>query len=335
MSKRDLLKKVFMNEKAERVPVGFWFHFTEDEARDGFKHPEMFKATIEGEKKFYTEFQPDFIKIMSDGFFHFPCENFTNAQTIADIKNVKPLNENHPWIEKQIECVKILTRYWGNDIYSFYNIFAPATLFRFGHYNHNKNQNADKLLADLILEDSEAVLRAFNIVTQANAVLTRRIIREGGADGIYYSTQDPADTRITEQGRQALFAACDKALLEHAASCAEFNILHICGYAGYKNNLSHFAEYPATAINWATKVEQVSLSEGKKLFGGRCVIGGFGNTVNDILYKGSKAEIEAETKRLIAEAGTSGIVIGADCTVPRTIDLQHLEWVATVTPTLV
>jgi uroporphyrinogen decarboxylase len=137
--------------------------------------------------------------------------------------------------------------------------------------------------------------------------------------------------RVNEQLRQALFVGCDKAILEHAASYGRFNILHICGYAGYKNNLSQFVDYPASAVNWASKVENVSLPEGKKLFGGRCVIGGFGNTVNDILYKGSKAEIEAETKRLIAEAGTSGIVIGADCTVPRTIDMKHLEWVAAAT----
>ena len=31
-SKRDLVLKAFNNEKTERVPVGFWFHFAKDES---------------------------------------------------------------------------------------------------------------------------------------------------------------------------------------------------------------------------------------------------------------------------------------------------------------
>ena len=57
------------------------------------------------------------------------------------------------------------------------------------------------------------------------------------------------------------------------------------------------------------------------------VIGGFGNTVNDLLYKGTKEEIQAEAKKLIAEAGRTGVILGADCTVPRDISLDRLEWV--------
>jgi uroporphyrinogen decarboxylase len=68
------------------------------------------------------------------------------------------------------------------------------------------------------------------------------------------------------------------------------------------------------------------------LFGGKPVIGGFGNTVNDILYRGAKEEIEAETRRLLNDyaksgAGTKGVVLGADCTIPRDTDYDHLRWV--------
>jgi uroporphyrinogen decarboxylase len=325
MTKRDLIEKTFANEKTERVPVGFWFHFVDDEARDGFTHPEMFKASLEGQKRYFDEFQPDFVKIMSDGFFHYPDEHFTNAQTVADLAKVAPLDACHPWIEKQVEHVTTLTRHFGPDVCGFYNIFAPATLFRFGHYNHNKAQNADTLLADLVLQDRAVVERAFAVVERANICVARRVVEEGGAGGIYYSTQDPADPRIDEAARQSLFVAPDLAILGAAPGAR--NILHICGYAGYKNDLSHFAGYPAAAVNWASVVENVSLAEGKERFGGRCVIGGFGNTVNDILYSGDKERIEAETRRLVRDAGTRGVIIGADCTVPRTIDMKRLQWV--------
>jgi uroporphyrinogen decarboxylase len=331
MTKRDLMTKVFNNEQAERTPVGFWFHFAEDELLDGFRHEGMFEQNIEGEIKFFKEFQPDFIKIMTDGFFVYPDEHFTNAQSIDDLKKVVSIGKDHPWMDKQVEYAKTLFGVFGKDIFTFYNIFAPPTLFRFGHYdhnkNHNKNQDADKLLSDLILEDARAVSKTFEIVANDCAVLAQRIISEAKIDGIYYSTQDPTDKNINEALRQTIYVNNDMIILNAAAALSRYNILHICGYAGYKNNLTHFVDYPAQIINWASVVEGVPLSTGKKLFNGKPVIGGFGNTKNDILYKGSQSEIEAETARLIKDAGTTGVILGADCTVPRDINLQHLKWV--------
>jgi uroporphyrinogen decarboxylase len=57
------------------------------------------------------------------------------------------------------------------------------------------------------------------------------------------------------------------------------------------------------------------------------VIGGFDNTAAGVLYKGSRAEIEAETDRILKESGRIGVALGADCTLPRDIKLEHLEWV--------
>lgn len=91
--------------------------------------------------------------------------------------------------------------------------------------------------------------------------------------------------------------------------------------------MSWYTDYPAKAINWAAVVEGVPLEEGKRLFGGKAVIGGFGNLDNEILYTGTKEEIQAETKRLLAAAGRTGVILGADCTVPRDTDWKHFEWV--------
>lgn len=321
------MARVFNNERAARVPLGFWYHFADDELLDGFKHSGIFEKNIEGEIQFFNGFHPDFIKIMTDGFFVYPDENFTNAQSINDLKKVISIGKEHPWIEKQVEYAKTLYGIFGKDIFSFYNIFAPATLFRFGHYNFDKNQDADNLLSRLIAQDASVVTRAFDIVAHDSAILAQRIISEAQIDGIYYSTQDPADKTLSEALRQSIFVSNDMTVLNAAVSLSAYNILHICGYAGYKNKLEHFIDYPAQIINWASVVEKVPLSAGKKLFNGKPVIGGFGNTKNDILWRGSRAEVEAETERLINDAGTAGVVLGADCTVPRGIDTRRFEWV--------
>ena len=46
-----------------------------------------------------------------------------------------------------------------------------------------------------------------------------------------------------------------------------------------------------------------------------------------VLYSGSKTEVQAETRRLVEKAGRKGVILGADCTVPRDIDWQRLDWV--------
>ncbi len=68
------------------------------------------------------------------------------------------------------------------------------------------------------------------------------------------------------------------------------------------------------------------LGEGKKLFSGRVMRGGFNNSRNGILYSGDKEEIQAYVRDLISEAGTKGVILGADCTVPRDIPYEHLNW---------
>lgn len=46
-----------------------------------------------------------------------------------------------------------------------------------------------------------------------------------------------------------------------------------------------------------------------------------------MIYRGSREEIEEETKKILDEVGTTGVILGADCTIPRDTDVNHLAWV--------
>ncbi|GMO48085.1 MAG: uroporphyrinogen decarboxylase family protein [Treponemataceae bacterium] len=321
--KRELALKVLRNESAERTPVGFWFHFLENPSEaDALKNPEFFKANIAGHRKFYTEFKPDVVKIMSDGLFIYPNEAFLTAKTPSDLARVKPLGKNHPWVEKQAELVREVTSIFKGEVMSFYNIFAPATLFKI---LRGGGTAAADTLAGFIKADKAAVRNALNVAAEDIAQVARRVIREGGADGIYYSTQDVAG--LDGAARDEAVRPSDEIVLKSAGELSEFNILHICGYEGHRNELARYADYPAQIFNWAAAVEGVPLGEGKKLFGGKPVIGGFGNTENDVLYNGSREAVAAETAKILAEAGRAGVILGADCTVPPDINYERFEWV--------
>jgi uroporphyrinogen decarboxylase len=335
MNKREWVLGVLRNEvRGEGVPLGFWFHFVPDELTDTFAFPEILEENIRGHQKFYRDFQPDLVKIMTDGFFIYPNREFQIARTAADLRKLKPIGADHPWIEKQVEFARTLTGIFGGEVLCFYNIFSPATIFKFVRLGSGEFRasglSADAVLAEFIREEPETVRRALAVAAEDLSVLARRVIEEGGADGIYLSAQDLEHIPVAAQ--QAILAPADIAVLEAANAARSragkpLNILHICGYEGHRNDLNHFTGYPAQAVNWAVVFEGISLGQGKRIFGGRPVIGGFDNTAGGLLYRGTEAEIKAETRRLIGEAGETGLVLGADCTLPRDIELRRLQWV--------
>ena len=69
-SKRELVLRAIRGEEVERVPVGFWFHFvTLEEKGQGLNNPRIFQKSVEGHRQYVERIHPDFVKIMSDGFF--------------------------------------------------------------------------------------------------------------------------------------------------------------------------------------------------------------------------------------------------------------------------
>ena len=106
-TKRELVSRVFHNEKAERVPVGFWFHFLQgQDFNDGLNDPQILQKNLAGHKKFAEDFDPDFVKIMTDGFFSLPID-YSGIQSTEDLKNLKPVPKEHPFFAKNVEDVKL------------------------------------------------------------------------------------------------------------------------------------------------------------------------------------------------------------------------------------
>jgi uroporphyrinogen decarboxylase len=325
MSSRELIFAALGNKAVERTPVGFWYHFTENPGADVFTHKEMWDQNLNGHRKFFKEFKPDVVKIMSDGFFVYPHPLLGTAKSARELAaGLQPVGANHPWVEKQVELVKTLTAGFAGTP-AFYNLFAPATLFRIARTA--AGQNGDTVLADFLAEDAAALAAALAVVASDLELVAKRVIQEGKADGIYLSAKDIQDSRVTGEVHGESIAPSETSILRAAKAAGGTNLLHVCGYRGNRNTLSHFTSYPADAVNWAVTVEGVSLAEGKKLFGGKPVIGGFDNTDQGVLYKGTKAEVEAETRRIIGESGRVGVIVGADCTIPADIATERLNWV--------
>lgn len=173
----------------------------------------------------------------------------------------------------------------------------------------------------------EAVCHAFEVIGEDIKSLIKGVIEEAGCTGIYYCVQNAEEFRFTAEEYKKIVTPAELAVLEYANTLSDNNILHCCGWAGDKNRIEVWKDYPARAVNWAVYVENLSLKDGKNYFGGRCVLGGFDNRKTGVLYSGSKQAIKDETKRLLEETGTVGVILGGDCTVPSDIDHERFSWV--------
>lgn len=176
-------------------------------------------------------------------------------------------------------------------------------------------------------ENPEAVMHAFDVIAEDAITLSTRLIQEAGCDGIYYCVQNAEEYRFTAEEYRRLVTPSDRKVLEAVNKVSENNILHCCGWAGDKNRIEVWQDYPAKVINWAVFVEGMSMKEGKEFFGGKCVLGGFDNRPQGVLYQGPKEAIQEFTRNLVEETGTTGFMIGADCTLPRDINKDHFTWV--------
>ena len=319
MSKRQFVLDALDQKKVERVPVGFWYHFAFDELY--VDSPAVLQKNLEGHQRFYDGFHPDFVKIMSDGYFTYPHPVISKIRSAADLKELKAIDPKD-WIDRQVALVKeVARRFDDHAIALFYNVFCPATYLKW------QLEQQGVGLGNLIREDADAVAEALNEIGKDVAKLAEAVITEGGADGIYFSFQNIQDAELSKDEYLKYIAPSELAVLDAANRAGDYNILHICGYEGAVNDLTVYVDYPAKAVNYAAVVEGVPLKQAKEIFGGRTILGGFGNTKNDLLYKGDEASIKAETKRLLDDAGTVGIILGADCTIPSDTPFAHLEWV--------
>lgn len=72
-TKRELVQAALDCKPVNRVPVGFWHHFLADQRHaDALADHSAWGDNLAGHDTFYRSWHPDFMKIMTDGFFLYP-----------------------------------------------------------------------------------------------------------------------------------------------------------------------------------------------------------------------------------------------------------------------
>lgn len=324
---RETVLKALHNETVDQIPASFWRHFADNEFTNAATTPSVLTTNLNGHRDYYQAVDVDFAKTMLDGYFPYPFHGVNDPKSITDLHNLRPIEDNDPWLTGQVALAEKQKQLAG-DRPTFVTMFSPLFLLKWALIEHYQEPLllADKRFADMYEEDPQLVLHVLKVISDdqkkvAKALMTTDI------DGIYYSTQEIQDERTSNpQFFEEVMEPIDIDVQNTINAVSPLNILHICGFDGADNHLDWFVNYPLQVINWATETDGYSLAASKKLFGDRPVMGGLDNSTKGILYSGTKQQIQDKVHALISEAGNQGVLLGADCTVPRDIDYDHLRW---------
>lgn len=326
MTKRERFLNVLSNKPVDYVPVAFFHHFTPvSEWNRGMDMPEAFERNIEGHRPALKIFEPDVIKIMNDTLMMMPLD-VSFVKKASDLYKIEPMSAHCAYVEKQVELTKrVMEIYKDCDAPIFVTGFSAAWVLRNAFTAGLPVAGADEhIMRRMMAEDPEAIRAALQALSNGIVEMNRRLLVECGADGVYLSVNNQAGF-FSKEFFNAYVAPSEKHVLEEAKKIRNTHILHICGYHGHGNDLSLYTDYDAAAYSVAVNAEGTTMAGAKKLFKNRAVIGGF--TQDGVIYTGSREEVKKATWDILDNVGQTGVIIGADCTVPSDIDDNRFNWV--------
>ena len=307
MNKIERVQAALRGEPVDRVPASFWFHFPAHQVAGG--------AMAQAHLDYYYRADQDILKVMNDNVY--ALAGTDAIRTPGDWRKLEPAPLSSEPYQNQLEGLRQIVDAVGDEVLVVTTVFNPYA---------TGNSISGKKVTEHLHADPESVGAGLAAIAQSLAEFSRACI-EAGAAGIYFSAQGGASDRFTPEEFEKYIKPNDLTVLRAAKeSGATCNILHICGH---HLRMAPYADYPAHAVNWAPQHGNLGLSQGRDLFR-RTIIGGVDE--RGPIVNGPRQAIAAEVRAAIAEMGQAGFMIGAGCTVPDDINVQHLIWARKAVP---
>lgn len=294
MNKIECVNAVLDGKKGDWIPAGFWYHYD---------HTLNTYSIAQSHLRTFRETGVDVYKVMQD--YVQPID--VAVKTPSDWDKVSLPGTSSPVFQRLLDVVKMILDATGHDALVFQTMFGPLK-------TAVQNYGYDLVMAHC-KEAPDAVARAVMRIAEAQTEWAMGFI-DAGADGLFYSGQFSEPGRFTREEFAKLVTAGDLVVLRAAESRGARNILHICGEPDYdyRSTPEWYTEYPGAIVNWSVKDTGLSLNEGRKLFGGRPILGGVNN--RGFILDGTEEEIRNDVNSILSEVDDfNGYMLGADCTI--------------------
>lgn len=310
MNKKERVIAAIKGKEVDRVPSCFSLHFSKDEA--------FGQAGVDSHLKFFRETDTDIIKIMNENLVPY----MGDIKTTDDWKKIKNISLKDDFMISQIDMVERILDKCEADPFkvgTLHGIVASAIHPIEAMYGY---EPVRELLCTHMRENKTPVLDACKRITEGMCQLAEKYI-EIGLDGMYYAALGGEKYYFTDDEFEKYIAPLDKMILQASKQNNGYNILHMCKD---KLNLERYKSYIdlADVVNWGVYEDNISLEEGRKLFGDITIMGGLKNRAG-VLVDGTNEEIEQEVKSIIDSFGKEKFILGADCTLPTEISYKRVN----------
>jgi uroporphyrinogen decarboxylase len=319
MTHRERVRAALNGEEVDRVPVSMWRHFYGSETS-----AETLAAAMLG---FQDRFDWDFMKVNPRASYHVedwglrveyhgdahPRVVSTPVRTPEDWLKIRVLDINGGVLNEQLAALETIAGKLGGELPFLMTVFTPLSIAADlvaseETFLRHLREHTDKVNAAL-----EAITETFTIFAAA--------CLERGAAGLFYATTSWATTDRLTGAEYRRYARPHDLRLLAGLPPAWFNVLHVCKP---HNLLDVVADYPVAAFSWdARGAGNPSLAEGKKMVGGKAVIGGVPH--DQTLVEASLAQLAATIAGLRTAMGRRGWMLGPGCTFPGETPEANLE----------
>ena len=298
MTKRERVEAAVHGREADRVPVGFWYHFPLD-------HPSG-EPLAEAEIAFAKKYDPDFLKVMHDLKLDLP-DGMTVIEDPEDWRKLRPVDPRGGNFAEQLTALRLIKKGLAKDMPIIDTIFNPFA---------TANKLCDKKLMEHLRANPDAVKHALQAITVSLADYAAAWIEEGG-DGIYYALDGAQTTTMTADEYRETFMPFDRMILSAAMEKGTFNMIHLHG-TDIMFDMLH--DLPNHVLVWSDRLTPPSLSAARGIHQG-CIAGG----INEMeIGNMSASEVMQQARSAIAEAGSVGFILTPGCAVPTDIAEENL-----------
>ncbi len=310
MTKKERVLAAIRKQPVDRVPASFSLHFPED-VRKG-------QAAVDAHTSFLKATNCDVLKIMNENLV--PAVGEMNGP--EDWDQVPAYTKSAPFIKEQLELVTRTLEAAEAEVFTLATIhgICASTIHpieaRYGYVA------VREMLCEHLRANPAPVLSAMDRICDVMCELTVAVAALG-VDGIYYAALGGEHHFFTSEEFAAWIEPYDKRILQTAREAGVYTFLHICKE---NLNMNRYASYDALAdvVNWGVYENGFPLAAGRELFPTATIMGGLANH-NGVLVEGSHEEIGGAVQKIIAEFGTTGFILGADCTLPTEISYDRIR----------
>jgi uroporphyrinogen decarboxylase len=305
MSHRQRIEKALALEETDRLPLGFWWHFPNQDRAPR----RLAQLSLELQQKLDL----DFIKFSPYGLY-----SVLDWGVVLDVRGGKlpPVQAEYP-IRKP-EDWRGLSRFRGTE--GEYLIVLEAQRIALAEMRHRvpliqtvfsplttalKLAGPERLLTHL-REAPRAVHAGLEIIAETTRRFAVEVVARG-ADGLFFASQTANEGYLTQAEYAEFAKKYDLVVLQAVQGRSWFNLLHL---HGEKVMFDQVLDYPVQALNYHDREAGPSLAEIRKRTR-KCLVGGIGE--NTTLVRGTPAEVDAQVQNAWRQVKQRGLILGPGC----------------------